>query len=482
MSSQVIFVSSEASPLVKTGGLADVCGSLPGEIQTLGLGTRIVLPWYKTIEGTILGTTMVPLSGREIKVTYGETSIGEVPVLLVGHPPMFHRDGLYHENGKPYPDNDRRFILFSKAAVLGAEQYFEPDGYHAHDWFTGIIPMLLKYHEDFPNRPCVYTIHNLRHQGEFPVESFRYSGISWDHFRFDTAEHYGQLNLMKAGISTADHVTTVSPTYAEEIQTKEYGGGLEEVLRYHSDKLSGILNGIDTGAWNPSHDSYLEEEEQFDIDNLSGKYKTRSNLLREAGLPEMDRPLIGLVGRLVPQKGIDLVLDHWPALKRLEAQWIVLGTGDTEFENGLRKIENRCPEMFSAKIMFSERWAHRIEAGADLFCMPSRFEPCGLNQIYSMAYGTVPIVHRTGGLADTVIDPSESEDKATGFTFKKFSGDAFVNTVKRALNVYHNQPNHWSKIQENGMKKDFSWQASAKKYLRCYIQQIEGLEPEVSLV
>jgi starch synthase len=382
---------------------------------------------------------------------------------------MFHREGLYDEDGHPYPDNDRRFILFSKAALWAAETHLAPDLYHCHDWFTGALPFLVKHDDRSPERPTVYTIHNLKHQGRFPSDSYRYLECDWDDFRFDTLEHHGQLNLMKGGIAAADRVTTVSPTYAEEIQTGVFGEGLKDTLSHHSEKLSGILNGIDTNTWDPSQDEHLDEEERFEPEDLSGKKRVKQDLLNQ--FPESDgteEPLVGMVGRLVDQKGIDLVLDAWEKIRKLPGRWIVLGTGDEALERRLSELSERDPNKIQALITFSETMAHRIEAGSDLFCMPSRYEPCGLNQMYSMRYGTVPVVHATGGLADTVVDPEDNTDQATGFTFEDPNSEALVGTLQRALDCYQSDRDRWCRIQSNGMERDWSWSKSSRRYEKLY--------------
>lgn len=473
MDDTIVFVTSEAAPLVKTGGLADVCGSLPGELTERGRDTAIILPWFEPIDGEIIDTTMMSLSGREIKVTLGKTTIDDVPVRLIGHPPMFHRDGFYDDHGRPYPDNDRRFILFSKAAIWAAEREFEPALYHCHDWFTGAVPMLLNHDDHQPDRPVLFTIHNLRHQGVFPAESYRYLELPWEQFRFDTLEYHGQLNLMKAGITQADRLTTVSPTYSEEIQTEQFGEGLQEALADRSGDLSGVLNGIDTETWNPATDQYLENDERFSVDDLEGKSRVKSSLLdRFNGSTDGDQPLIGMVGRLVEQKGIDLLLEGWEELKQLSARWVILGTGDANLEERLRSLSESHPDRIHTIIDFSEPLAHRIEAGSDMFCMPSRYEPCGLNQMYSMQYGTVPIVHATGGLADTVTDPEDDPDNATGFTFDSPEPDELVKTVRRAVNCFRDQPDTWGRLRENGMTRDWSWGASAKQYDDLYEEML----------
>ncbi len=470
MSNTVWFVTSEAAPLAKTGGLADVCGSLPGALAELGTDPAILMPWYGSVTGSSVATLGVPLGERELEVRVGKTRIDRVPVYLIGHDPCFDRTGLYGDEDGGYEDNDRRFTLFSRAVLEWAKRQGPPDLYHCHDWFTGLVPALIRTQPDHEERPVVFTIHNLHHQGVFPADSLRYTGIPQSHFHPEELEFYGQLNFMKAGIVYADRITTVSPTYGREIQTEEAGEGLEGVLRSRGEALTGILNGIDTDRWNPKTDTFLRQDERYDVGDRGGKRILRGRLVSRCGLGGGEsRPLIGFIGRMVPQKGADLILEAWDQLVDLPANWVVLGTGDPEIEQGFRRIESQHPDRVKTWIRFSERKAHRIEAGADMFCMPSRFEPCGLNQMYSMRYGTVPVVHRTGGLADTVVDPADSSgDSPTGFCFDTFSVEGLTSALTRATDAFRTDPSLWRQLQTNGMNRDWSWTSSARSYRHLY--------------
>ncbi len=469
------FVTPEAQPLAKTGGLGDVCGALPGELNKLGADVSVVLPWYSSIRGKKIDHIMVEVGDALRAVAVGKTNIGETTVYLLGYPPHFHRKELYGEGGEAYPDNDRRFTLFSRAALTWARRTSPPDIFHCHDWFTALIPLYLKADPDLPNRPSVFTIHNLQYQGVFPPESFGRTGLDWKYFQPEGVEYYGQFNFMKAGLNYADRLTTVSETYSEEIQTPEYGEGLAGVLRKRSSDLTGIVNGIDTEVWNPETDSFFRDEEQYSAEDLSGKKQLRENMLNNYNLdPGADGPLFGIVSRLVDQKGIDLLLEVSEELMQLPGAWIILGTGDSELEKALKQWEYRFPERVHVALKYDESLAHRITGAADIYCMPSRFEPCGLNQLYSLRYGTVPVVRSTGGLADTIVDPGESEKDSspTGFVFSSPKPDSLLKCIKRAAMVYKKDRKLFSRLQQNGMDRNFSWQSSAKKYLKLYQELI----------
>ncbi len=471
MEPSIWFITPEAQPLAKTGGLGDVCGSLPGELIKLGADVSLVIPWYNFIRGKKIDHLMVNTGPATQAITVGKTNIGETPVYLIGYPPYFNRKELYGEGGKAYPDNDRRFTLFSKAALTWARATSPPDIFHCHDWFTALIPLYLKADPNLPDRASVFTIHNLQYQGIFPPESYENTGLDWKYFHPEGVEYYGQFNFMKAGLNYADSLTTVSETYSKEIQTAEFGEGLQGVLQNRSSNLTGIVNGIDTEVWNPATDSFFTREEQYSADNLDGKYLLRENMLDKYNLvPGKNGPLFGIVSRLVDQKGIDLLLQINEELMELPGAWIILGTGDNKLENALKQWEYRWSDRVHVALKYDEKLAHRITGAADLYCMPSRFEPCGLNQLYSLRYGTVPVVRATGGLADTIVDPNKTDDKSasTGFVFSSPEPNSLLECIKRSVSVYKEDRKLFARLQQNGMNRNFSWKSSAKKYLELY--------------
>ncbi|MGM0380416.1 MAG: glycogen synthase GlgA [bacterium] len=468
MNPSIWFITTEAHPLAKTGGLGDVCGALPGELKKLGADVSVVLPWYNFIRGKKIDHMMVNLDNHQQAVNIGQTELNHVPVYLVGYPPFFNRKELYGEGGQSYPDNDRRFTLFSRAALTWARATSPPDIFHCHDWFTALVPMYLKTDSSFPSRPSVFTIHNLQYQGIFEPESYELTGLNWKYFQPEGVEYYGKFNFMKAGLNYADRLTTVSKKYSQEIQTPQFGEGLDGVLRKRKSDLTGIINGIDTETWNPETDIFFAEEEKYSSQEMEGKETLKNNLLDNYDLkPKNEGPLVGIVSRLVSQKGIDLLLEIGEELMELPGAWIILGTGDSQLENALKQWEYRWPEKIHVALKYDEKLAHRITGASDLYCMPSRFEPCGLNQQYSLNYGTVPVVRRTGGLADTVVDPRDNEP-ATGFVFDSPKPESLLECMARAINVYQQEPEKFACLQKNGMSCNFSWKSSAEKYLKLY--------------
>ncbi len=465
---KVWFVTPEAVPLAKTGGLGDVCGALPSALEKLGANVSVVMPWYSSIDGKKIDSLSLSLGSENFTVIMGKTQLSGVDVHLVGYPPYYHRQELYGEGNSAYPDNDRRFMLLSRAAIAWGMKTGMPDLFHCHDWFTAMVPMYLNTDSTVPHRPSVFTVHNLQYQGVFPASSYGLTGLSWDRFNPAEVEYYGQLNLMKTGLVYADKITTVSPTYSREIQTSKFGEGLENILRRRSSNLEGILNGIDDEIWNPQKDVYLEKSEKFSRSDLSGKKKLKETLLETYSLEsDEEEPLIGMVSRLAGQKGIDLLLESSDELMKLPGNWLILGTGEKRLEAGLKKWEEKYPERVRVILDFNEKIAHRIVAGSDIYCMPSRFEPCGLNQMYSFQYGTVPVVHSTGGLADTV------EDGETGFVFDTYLSDNLIECFKRAINTCREEPEGWNGMVKLGMEKDFSWKNSAAKYYDLYRRLLE---------
>ncbi len=473
---RILFVSSEAYPLIKTGGLGDVAGSLPRALLDLQLDVRLIMPAYAVATGQ-LGKTKILAQFSEgtdtITLREGLLPDSQLKVWLVDAPGYFDRPGnpYLDSNGQPWADNAERFALFShivtRLALNQAGLNWAPDIVHCNDWQTGLVPALL---ELSPQRPAtVFTIHNLAYQGLFPADNLQQLGLPASWWSHHVLEFHGQLSFIKGGLVFADHINTVSPSYAREIQTEEFGNGLEGLLRHRSAVLSGILNGIDTEEWNPATDPLLEYH--YDTNNLSGKLSNKQALQTALGLPQKARtPLIGLVSRLVTQKGIDIILDVIPDLVKLPLQLVLLGSGDRALETRLITLARQHPDKLAVSIGYDETLAHRIEAGADMYLMPSRFEPCGLNQMYSLRYGTVPIVRNVGGLADTVIDTSArtlAKGTANGFIVTTDDSLALVKTIKRALRRYRDKV-QWQQLQTTGMQQDLSWGNSAQVYLALY--------------
>lgn len=478
MQAKVLFVASEAYPLVKTGGLGDVAGSLPVALQSLNADVRLLLPAYRDAvarAGKLRTLTKLSIAGLDapVKILEGRLPGSSLITWLVDFPPAYDRPGnpYLDARGQPWPDNAMRFALLAHAATalaLGRSSLkWRPHVVHWHDWQAGLGPVLLAR---APTRPTmVFTIHNLSYQGLFPHQTFQDLALPADLWSPSALEFHGQLSFIKGGLVFADHLTTVSPTYAREIQTPEYGAGLDGLLRQRAASLSGILNGIDVSEWDPARDGLLAQ--RYSARQPGNKTPNKSALQGEFGLPrEPQTPLIGMVGRLVHQKGIDLVLDTLPGLMHRPLQLIVLGSGDAGYEEALRRQAERYPDRLAVRIGYDEGLAHRIEAGADMFLMPSRFEPCGLNQLYSLRYGTVPIVRHVGGLADTVTDATVSNiknGKATGIVFHDARSGALLAAVDRALALWRDRKT-WNRIMLAGMRRDYSWRRSAAEYLRLY--------------
>jgi len=475
---KILFVTSEAHPLMKTGGLGDVCGGLPPALQVLGCDVRLLMPAYRdTLHRAdsfkhVTDITLPRLS-HPVRLLQGRLPGTRVKTWLVDFPPAFDRPGnpYLDPNGHSWPDNAARFALLSRVAqVLALEQTkikWRPDIVHCHDWQAGLVPALL---EAEPARPAtIFTIHNLAYQGLFSVDTLAALNLPLTFWSPGALEFHNQLSFIKGGLVYADWLTTVSPTYAQEIQRPEYGCGLDGLLRHRATSLSGILNGIDATQWDPSRDPYLEKP--YSIGRFGNKRADKLALQQEVGLPAgIDRPLIGVVSRLVAQKGIDLILDVLPQFAAQPLQWVILGSGESVYEDALRSEADRRADNLAVRIGFDEGLAHRIEAGADMFLMPSRFEPCGLNQLYSLRYGTVPIVRRVGGLTDSVVDATEKNLRsglATGIVFDQANPAALALAVERALMLYRKPP-IWKKLALSGMRQDFSWRHSAGEYLQLY--------------
>ena len=475
---KILFVASEAYPLVKTGGLGDVAGSLPVALQSLGADVRLLLPAYRDAVACagqlkIVATLTVPGLDSPVKVLEGLLPGTSLIVWLVDFAPAYNRPGNPYLNphGQPWPDNAMRFALLAQAAAMlacgRAELKWRADVVHCHDWQTGLVPVLLAREKSRP--ATLFTIHNLSYQGLFPHRTFTALALPRELWSPEALEFHDQLSFIKGGLVFADWLTTVSPTYAREIQTPEFGGGLDGLLRRRATRLTGILNGIDDAEWDPARDTFISKA--YSWRQPRHKIANKLALQQELGLPpDTATPLIGMVGRLVQQKGIDLVLDALSGLLQRPLQLAVLGGGEAGYEETLRLQAARHADRLAVRIGYNEGLAHRIEAGSDIFLMPSRFEPCGLNQIYSLRYGTVPIVRRVGGLADTVVDTTDeniANGKATGIVFQEAHASALLGAVDRALALWKNT-DRWKRIMLTGMRQDFSWRRRAAEYWQLY--------------
>ena len=470
---ELLFVASEVAPLSKTGGLGDVTGALPLALAALGHSVAVVSPRYGGLDAARAGyePRQAAVRVRGEPTTLWRKAEGRVTWYLVEHQQHFgQRRGLYGEGGHEYPDNAERFTYLCRAALeVPAAFGHRPRLLHLHDWQTALAAWLLRHeHAADPALAgvrTVFTIHNLAYQGIFRPEVVPALGLPWEVLRLDAMEFHGRLNLMKAGLVYADAITTVSPTYAREITTPEGGEGLDGLLRHRRHDLTGILNGIDAGAWDPARDPHLPHH--FDARRLAGKRAVKRALLAEVGLPvQDDRPLVALVGRLADQKGVDLVLASLPELLRRDLQLVLLGSGRPEWEQAFQEAARQHPDRLAVRIGFDEGLAHRIEGGADIFLMPSRFEPCGLNQLYSLRYGTVPVVRRVGGLADTVED-FDGWKQGTGFTFSDYDPRAMLVALRRAEELFRDRRG-WTAMIRRGMAQDNAWARSATRYQELY--------------
>ncbi|MDB6062795.1 MAG: gt5A [Verrucomicrobiaceae bacterium] len=505
---RILFASSEAYPLIKTGGLADVSGSLPRALLKLGHDVRILMPAYRDAlqnaraagVKTVATFTLENAVSGDHTVSIMETRLpgSRVKTWLLDCPALFDRPGnpYLDENNQDYADNDLRFLLFSRAAAeLGLNRCgldWQPDVVHCNDWQTGLTPVFLDQlglqsaAAEQPRPATVFTIHNLAYQGLYGYETFTATQLPANFWHHEALEFHNQFSLIKGGIVYADRVNTVSPTYAREIQSERFGYGLQGLLRHRGEKLSGILNGINDEEWNPGTDAYLMH--RYNRRTIAQRTKNKLELQKQLGLKvDASIPLLGFIGRLVEQKGVDWILANINLMLERGAQLVVLGNGEHAFEAALREAAALAPLSIAATIGYNEALAHRIEAASDIFLMPSKFEPCGLNQLYSLRYGAVPLVHNVGGLADTVIDTTASsleDGSATGFVFDSLARDepgdiALQTTLGRALDLYTDKP-CWQSLQSNGMQQDNSWKQSALKYERLYraaIADVAGKSP-----
>jgi starch synthase len=472
----VLMIGSEALPFSKTGGLADVLGALPQAIARLGWHVTLAVPRYRgTTAGTLVDRTRINVGGHQLDVGFfvAPTSDG-ARATLIDIPALYDRDSLYATDGIDYPDNARRFGALVRAALeFAVRQGPAPLVVHAHDWQAGLAPVYLRTlfasHPLLGRAASILTIHNLAYQGLFAPDWLPRLDLPWSLLSVEQLEFWGKISFLKGGINAADFITTVSPRYAAEIQTPELGFGFDGILRARKGQLAGVLNGIDTVRWDPSRDSFLPKP--FSASDLSGKLAAKEALLSRYGFPggarTLRRPLIGMIARMVDQKGLDLISALGGDLAALGASFVVLGTGEAKYQDFWRRLAAEHPDRFGVHIGFDEGLAHLIEGGADMFLMPSKFEPCGLNQMYSLRYGTVPIVHRVGGLADTVVDHAPGRVGATGFVFDEYRAETLLATLRRALAVFR-QPAEWRALQAAGMAVDHSWDRSAREYVKIY--------------
>ena len=474
---EIVFVASEMVPYASTGGLGDVLGSLPQEIAKLGHRVSIFIPRYKRVaqQGFALEPVEenlhVPLGSEVETASVFFHQFGELNIFLVAHSDFFERDELYGTPMGDYPDNDRRFTFFQRAVIEALKRLkLKPDVIHCHDWQSGLIPVYLKtlYQGDpfFKKTKTVFTIHNLAYQGNFPPDSFPLTGLSWDEFRLERLEFYGKVSFLKGGLIYSDVLTTVSCRYAEEIQTQGFGCGLESVLSRRREDLVGIMNGINPEEWDPERDPVIRAG--FSARNLEGKKVCKAELQKENHLkPGSQIPLFGFVGRLAEQKGIDILAPLVEEMARENWQLVILGTGEEEYHKLLRLLHKRHPEHLGLNITFDPKTAKRIYSGADFFLMPSRYEPCGLGPMFSLRFGTIPIVRETGGLVDMIQKFDANTGKGNGFIFSGYKPEDLLEAMRRAVDIYRDEK-LWTKLVRNGMACDFSWAQSARQYAAVY--------------
>ena len=472
----VLIIGSEALPFAKTGGLADVLGALPPALARLGWDVTLAIPKYRGVTGgALLERFPLTVGGYATEVGLFEAPLDDgARALLVDVPDLYDRADVYGVGATDYPDNPRRFgVLVRAALAFASRQATPPSVVHAHDWQAGLAPVYLKTlyarHPALGGTPSVFTIHNLAYQGLFEPDWLPRLDLPWDLLSVGRLEFWGKISFLKGGIVDSSAITTVSRKYAEEIQTRELGFGFDGVLRSRAADLVGILNGIDTKQWDPAQDPFLPAP--YSARDMAGKRRDKAELLARYDLPvdiaSLDRPVVGMISRMVDQKGLDLVAAIAPKLHTLDATWTVLGTGERRYQDLWRALAARHPQHVGVRIGFDEGLAHLIEAGADMFLMPSRFEPCGLNQLYSLRYGTLPIVRAVGGLADTV------RNNKTGFVFEDYSPDALWAALQRALEAFKDA-RKWQTLQSTAMKEDYSWDRSAREYVRMYENVIKS--------
>lgn len=479
---RIIIASPEAVPYVKTGGLADVAGALCKQYRGYKEEAYVILPLYKSIKNTVRD---IEDTGFKIDVRVGDSVIEgkiyknkEGSYFFIDCPMFFDRDELYGTPEGDYADNCSRFVFFSRGIIESCKMLgIKPDIIHCNDWQTSLVPLYLKtiyeLDEFFKETATILTIHNLGYQGLFPPEELYITNLGWEQFTPEGIEFYGKINLLKAGLISADILTTVSPTYSKEILTAEYGFGLDGVLRTRINDIYGIINGIDYDEWNPAKDSYLPVN--YDYNKLEGRQRCRKKLFVDlfGNSRKMDKiPVIGLVGRLSEQKGLDILVEAIPEILLYDTKMVILGKGDERYHNKLKELSDKYKGKLFVKIGFDEQLAHNIYAGSDFFLMPSKYEPCGLGQLIALRYGSIPIVRKTGGLADTIDDIDPLKLNGTGFAFKDYKADSLLDALKRAFCLFTDKDS-MLKVIKNCMKKDFSWKMSAKRYLELYKKALE---------
>ena len=490
MASRILFCSPEVAPYAKTGGLADVAAALPGALKKRGYDVRIFMPLYRCVGDQTMdlepvgqeapGGDSIPVGARDFHVHFLQTATEEgVPVYFLEKDEFFDRSHLY---GSPrrgdYEDNPERFIVFCRAIEpLCHRLNWFPQVLHLHDWQAALTSAYRRFPQS-PDSPLagaatVLTIHNLGYQGLFPAARFPLTGLPPQLFSPSGMEFWGQCNFLKAGLVYSDLLTTVSPSYSLQIQQPQWGHGLEGVLQQRAGRLRGILNGVDTKVWDPETDPLIPCN--YTVEKMSGKRRCKESLMRELGWPEKQaarQPLLGMIGRLADQKGFDLLREILPRLMKRPLFLAILGTGDAATEKSLREAAKQYPERLRVLLRFDERLAHTIEAASDIFLMPSRYEPCGLNQMYSLRYGTIPLVHATGGLEDSIVDVSKEPDKGFGVKFRQYTGESFLQAVETALEL-HAHEESWKRIRERAMLQDVSWARAARSYEEVYEEAVE---------
>lgn len=472
---KVLFISSEVAPYEKSGGLADVAGSLPQALAEMGHEVLVVMPGYKNIDAEMTYVTdfYVSLAGQLRTCIAKQIRDAACTTYTLNNYHFYYRDGIYC-----HIDDGARFAFLCKASLeLLKAINFKPDVIHMNDWHAGPVALLLKeqyqrkdvFYQDIKT---VFTIHNIKYQGEFERDMLNIFQLPEDLFVPDGVECYGKFNFMKSGILYADKINAVSKTYAKEILTPEFGEDLEGVLKNREKDLYGIINGISYDVFNPKTDRHLQFH--FDENSLDMKLENKKALQKELGLPQKNVPLIGVVHRLVEQKGLFMVCEAFKQMMALDVQFVLLGIGDPYYENAFLQFMEEYPKQVSVRIEFNEKLAHKIYAGSDMFLMPSTFEPCGLGQMISLRYGTIPVVRETGGLKDTIIDIDKNSEKGNGFSFKEITPTDFLKTIKRAVDTYNDEPGTWLELVKRGLKSDFSWNSSAKEYSTMYESALKG--------
>lgn len=479
---KILLVASEVAPFAKTGGLADVAGALPQALARLGHDVRIFMPWYHTVSEKSFPTERlgikveVEVGGLKRSTELRQGQLGEVPVYFLDYPEFFQRQGLYGTPAGDYPDNAQRFGLFCRAVLKALPLLdFCPDVLHLNDWQTGLIPVLLRSERMndpfYAHTATVMTIHNLGYQGLFAAETLTELQLDPGLFQMEGLEYYGQLSFLKGGLFFADWLTTVSPTYCQEIQTPEFGHGFDGILLKRRKELVGILNGIDTEQWNPEQDPALSKT--YSATKPAAKMQNKAALQKRLGLArDSHLPIVAMVTRLATQKGLDILEAAWPQLIRRPLQFVILGDGEEQHKAFFRRLQDRQRELVSITLSFDDALARQIYAGSDLFLMPSHYEPCGLGQLIALRYGAIPLVRRTGGLADTVVD-ADTNPQGNGFVFKAPTAKALLRTLDRALKRYQDHDD-WARLVARALHGDFSWDQSARRYLEIYQQAGES--------